>query len=214
MSATTILIADSVDSCREHLEGFILKNRNDYQLLHTSTNAQETLFAAKQYQPNLVIIDVGLQGMCSLELSQQVFQHCPNTRIIARASEDIAYHGRRMVKAGVRGILSKHACNAELKYCLSWVHQGNIHLPAECRHMQLSKFAQERELDDFELSVLLNICLRKTLQQIRVELYACFSRVRRAKERIKVLAGTGDRDGILRWAWMQGYVSLKECWEL
>lgn len=214
MSATTIVIADSVDSCRDYLEGFILKNRTEYQLLHTAANALEALSAAKQFQPNLIIIDVGLPGMCSLELSQQLVQHCPNTRIIARASEDIPYHARRMVKAGARGILSKTACNDELKHCLNWVHQDNLHLPAECRHLHLSKFAQERELDDFKLEVLRKICLAKTLEQIKDELYACFSRVRRAKEYINTLAGTSDRDGIMRWAYLHGYVSLKECWGL
>lgn len=214
MSLTTIVIADSVDSCREHLEGFILKNRNDYQLLHTAANATETLYAARHHQPNLVVIDVDLQDMCYLQLSQQVLEHCPHTRLIVRAADDIAYHGRRSVRAGARGVLNKHACNAELKQCLSWVHQGNLHLPAECRHLQLSKFAQERELDDFELEVLLNICLRRTLEQIKVELYACLSRVRRAKDRINALAGTRDRDGILRWAYLHGYISLRVCWQL
>lgn len=136
MSAITIIIADSIDSCREHLENFILKNQPNYQLLYTATNAQEVLYASKQFQPHLIVIDVNLQGMCTAQLCREVLQNCAGTRIVARASEDIAYHARRMVGAGALGILSKHACNAELKYCLNWVHQGNPHLPAECRHLQ------------------------------------------------------------------------------
>jgi DNA-binding NarL/FixJ family response regulator len=214
MSATTIVIADSIDSCRNALKGFLLDNPADYQLLHAAAGAQELIERAKQQPPQLIVTDVDLPGMCSLQVCQQLLQHCPHTRIIARAVEDIAYHGRRLVQAGVTGILSKHACNTELRHCLNWVHQGNLHLPKECRHLQLRKFTAERELCEFEVQVLWKVCLRRSLEQIVEELYASLSRVKRAKERINQLAGTHDSSGILRWACLQGYVSLKECWGL
>ena len=214
MSAITIVIADSVDSCRDALQGFILENRPDYQLLHTASQAQEVLYTAKQYQPNLVIIDVDLPGMCSLQLCQEVFQHCPGTRIITRTTQDTAYHARRMLKAGALGILSKNACKAELRQCLHWVHEGNLYLPRECHHLHIGKFRNEEELGEFELKVLSKICLTKTLEQIPKELYTSLSRVRRAKETIKRLANTSDSIGIMRWACLQGYVSLKESWGL
>jgi DNA-binding NarL/FixJ family response regulator len=214
MSEISIVMADSIDSCRKALEGFLLDNPADYQLLHTACTAPEVIEAAKQLRPQLIIIDVDLSGMCSLQLCRELLQHSAGSRIIVRAADDIAYHCRRQVQAGARGILSKLAANAELRHCLNWVHDGNMHLPKECRHLQLRKFTDDKELDQFDRDVLLKVCLRKTLEQIVEELYTSLSRVKRAKERINALVGASDSVSILRWACLQGYVSLRECWGL
>jgi DNA-binding NarL/FixJ family response regulator len=214
MSAATIVIADSIDSCSNALKGFLLDNHAHYQLLHTAAHAQELIGVTRQQQPRLIVTDVDLPGMCSLQLCGQLVQQCPNSCIIIRAAEDIAYHARRMLQAGASGILSKHASNAELRHCLNWVHEGNLHLPKECRHLHLRKFTSQVELGQFEQDVLLRVCLRKSLDQIVEELYTSLSRVKRAKERINQLVGAHDGNSILRWAWLQGYVSLKECWSL
>jgi len=207
-------MADSIDSLRKALEGFLLDNCADYQLLHTSCSANEIINAARQHQPQLIITDVDLPGRCSLQLCRELLQHSPGSHIIVRAADDIAYHGRRHIQAGARGILSKLATNAELRHCLNWVHEGNLHLPKECRHLQLRKFTDDKELDQFDRDVLLKICLRRTLEQIVEELYSSLSRVKRAKERINALVGASDSNSILRWACLHGYVSLKECWGL
>ena len=214
MPAITVIIADSVDSCRYALEGFIRENHHDYQLLHTAANAQEVLYASKQHQPHLIIIDVHLPGMCILQLCQQVLDHCPNSRIIVRATHDMAYHARRMLKEAAMGLVSKNAPNAELRHCLNWVHQGNLFIPPECQHLHIGKFRGEKEPDEFTLKVLLKLCLGRTLEQIVDELYASLSKVRWAKRTINRLAGASDSSEILRWAYLQGYISLKECWGL
>jgi DNA-binding NarL/FixJ family response regulator len=193
---------------------FIRENHSEYQLPRTACQAQELLESTKQYQPNIIITDADLPGMCSLELCRRLPEHCPGTRIIVRCTDDMAWHARRMLRVGAMGILSKNACKAELRQCINWVHQGSLHLPKECRHLHIRKFKEERELGEFEMAVLLNLCLRKTLEQIKDELFASLSKVRRAKEHINRLANAHDSIGIMRWAWLQGYISLRECWGL
>jgi DNA-binding NarL/FixJ family response regulator len=214
MSKITILAADSIDSCRYALESFILQNPNQFKLLYTAAHAQEVVEITKKHSPQIVVVDVDLPGMCSIELCQRLVQHSADSRIIVRASDDVVYHTRQVLKAGANGVLLRHAPQAEMVHCFNTVSQGHFHVPGQCRHLLRHKFDEGRELGHFEQQVLWHLCLRKTLEEIVEVLYASLSRVKRAKERINSLAGTHDSSGILKWAWLQGYVSLKECWGL
>lgn len=212
MDAITIIIADSTDFCRDALASFIRENPLEYHLLCTASHGPELIEKSKQLQPNLVITQPDLPGMCNLELCRQLQQHCANTRIIVRPATDIAYHARRLMVTNVKGVLPRDASNTEIRQCLYSVHGGGYHFDRRCSQLLGRKLREEKELNNFEKEVLDLLCRWKATEKIAAELFVSLSKVRRARERIYRQAGTSNPYDLLRWASMEGYISLHECW--
>src|SRR3954449_3462778 len=79
-------------------------------------NKEGALAAARAQQPDIVLLDLDLDGQDSLEFLPELLRLAPGARgLLLTASADREQH-RRAVRAGARGVVHKqHAANVLLK---------------------------------------------------------------------------------------------------
>src|SRR3990172_6290291 len=118
-----VLIANDLPVTREGLAAFI--NRHEKMEVVAQTGSASQLFELIGAQaPNVLIMDLSLEGSDTLPLIQQIRESYPATPILIfsnyEGSEDIY----RALRAGARGYLPKNASDSELLEAIQTLSTG------------------------------------------------------------------------------------------
>ena len=95
--------------------------------MREAAEGKEALGIARQYRPDLVILDLNLPGLGGLELIKRLRIDDPETRIPVLSMHDDAIFARRALQAGALGYISK---NAPLSHSSSRNWIGTCAVPA------------------------------------------------------------------------------------
>jgi CheY-like chemotaxis protein len=79
-------------------------------------SGHECIAQAKTFDPDVVLMDIGLPGMDGFRVKEELEQHCPGVKVIALTGFTQADIIRRSREAGFTDYLMKPAGAAELKH--------------------------------------------------------------------------------------------------
>jgi len=82
--------------------------------LREAAGAREALGLCREWQPDLVILDLNLPGLGGLELIKRLGLEEKPPRILVLSMHDDALHAMRALEAGAQGYVSKNAPPAEI----------------------------------------------------------------------------------------------------
>src|ERR1700730_5270996 len=103
---TTVLIADDHEVVREGTRALILREAN-FEVCGLARDGREAVEMATKFQPDIVILDVTMPELDSVEVVQQIRRHSRETRILifsALQSEQII---AELFRAGVKSYIRK-----------------------------------------------------------------------------------------------------------
>ena len=96
----------------------------DFQLLACCRNGAETLKAMKDYQPDVLILDVRMPGQDGLVVLREMRQeHCPNRVVLLTAGME-EHEVLEAVRLGAHGVVLKEMASHLLVQCVRKVHAG------------------------------------------------------------------------------------------
>jgi CheY-like chemotaxis protein len=105
-----------VDDNRDCTDSTAMLLRYYGHTVHTAYDHQTALALAKEHQPDVIVMDIGLPGKHGFDLAADIRAACPDCRIIAftgfthdqvrRASEEAGFD-RHLVKPSDPGTLTK-----------------------------------------------------------------------------------------------------------
>jgi DNA-binding NarL/FixJ family response regulator len=99
--------------------------------LREATDGKEALGIAKEYRPELVILDLNLPGLGGLELIKRLRIEDPGTRILVLSMHDDAIFAMRALQAGALGYVSKNAPPNEILEGVHRVGEGQSYVAQE-----------------------------------------------------------------------------------
>ena len=107
-------------------------------------NRNAALAQVDELQPDVLVVDLMLPGMRSIDLVRKVVGTQPQVRILAMTPDDPP-HDRIMLaaEAGALGFISRHAPSSEYTAAIERVHQGKPWLPLEQTYEVLQDGAGE-----------------------------------------------------------------------
>jgi DNA-binding NarL/FixJ family response regulator len=85
----TILIADDDELMRGMLREY-LSHDPTLKVVAETANGSEAVALAKQHHPDIVLMDLSLEGIDGLQATKLIKKHCPNTEIIILTSYEFA----------------------------------------------------------------------------------------------------------------------------
>jgi two-component system response regulator NreC len=210
MGVTRVLICDDHAVVRAGLR-LILETRPGFVLVGEASNGQEVIDQARQTQPDLVILDLGLPGVSGLAAIPALRQAVPNVKVLVlTVHEDEAYFFTAL-QAGAAGYMLKGGPASELVAALDLVVQGGVPIPRilgqRLARDHLGRVADTADLSDREQEILRLIAAGRSNNEIAEELSLSLRTVERHRSTIMSKLGFHNKAELLAYAVRRGLLA-------
>lgn len=203
-----VLIAHDEVLTREGL-ATIINRRKEMKVVDLAGNISEVINAIQLQRPDVLLIDLRLDGLDSVEVIQKVRETFPSVAIVIlsgyEGSEDIY----RALRAGVRGYLIRGVSDAEIIEAILTVKSGGRHIPNEIA-IRLAERMDHSTLSERELQVLQQIIKGKSNKEIADLLSITEGTVKYHVTGILTKLGVTDRTHAATVALLRGIVHLQD----
>ena len=106
----------------------LLESANDVEVVAEAKNGRDTVSLARQFEPDVVIMDVAMPDMNGVDATRKLAQLAPNVRVLALSGHSDGVYVKGMLEAGAKGYLLKDAATTELITALTTVSKGRIYV--------------------------------------------------------------------------------------
>src|ERR1700693_2453056 len=123
MSSVRVLGVDDHAGVR-NMSCSLLSQESALNAVFQASNGEEAVTKADLLQPDLVLLDIGLQGITGLETARQIPKVSPQTKIIFLSQHDSLHMANEALKIGGHGYVSKMDAGQELLKAIQSVREG------------------------------------------------------------------------------------------
>jgi DNA-binding NarL/FixJ family response regulator len=165
-----------------------------------------------ELRPDVVVMDVSMQGMSGTEATRQICEGCPEVQVVAlTAHEDRAYL-QQMMAAGARGYVLKRSAAADLVGAIRHAAAGNTYVDPVVAAKVVIGSGQSGEspetpaLSEREIEVLRQLAQGYSNKQIAARLKISVKTVETYKARGMEKLGADSRVEIVKYAMERGWL--------
>jgi DNA-binding NarL/FixJ family response regulator len=115
-----ILVADDSEHWRRFLRSF-LNHNPAWQVICEVSNGFEAIEKARELQPDLILLDIGLPDLNGIEAARQIIEFVPNSRILFLSENCSPEIVREALRAGGCGYVVKSDAGKDLAAALEAV---------------------------------------------------------------------------------------------
>lgn len=134
-----VFLADDHTMFRQGIRT-IIASENDMEVIGEASNAADALRAVGELRPDVILMDVGMQGLSSFEATRLIKQARPETRIVFLTMYDDQDYLFQAMNAGASGYLLKDSPVSELVTAIREVARGGTHLNGRMLSYLVSDF--------------------------------------------------------------------------
>ncbi len=102
----------------------ILETEPDLEVVAEAGTADEAVTVARDTQPDVFVMDVGLPGRSGIDATSDVCKVSPRTKVLVLTAHDDVAYLRRAFAAGATGYLVKEAADIELVLAVRQIAAG------------------------------------------------------------------------------------------
>ncbi|MFQ5882193.1 MAG: response regulator [Candidatus Methylomirabilales bacterium] len=140
--AIRVLLVDDHAIFRKGLASLLLE-RTEFEVLAEAENGREAVEKAREYLPDLILMDIYMPEMDGLEATRQIKEEMPTTKIVMLTVSEEDHNLFEAIKGGAEGYLIKDVKPQELFEMLRGVSRGDAPLSRPIATKILKGFARE-----------------------------------------------------------------------
>lgn len=106
----------------------LLALTGDIEVIGEATNGSEALKMVKEFNPDVVIMDIAMPIMGGLEATRRINKGFPRTKILVLTQHDDKEYVFPVIESGASGFISKAAASSELVSGIRAVYRGDSYL--------------------------------------------------------------------------------------
>jgi DNA-binding NarL/FixJ family response regulator len=106
----------------------LLAAEPDIEVSGEAANASDAVTMARQVRPDVVLMDIGMQGMSSFEATRLIRKERPETRVVFLSMYDDEDYLAECVDMGASGYILKESPADQLMTAIREVHRGGSFL--------------------------------------------------------------------------------------
>jgi DNA-binding NarL/FixJ family response regulator len=189
-----VVIVEDHPMVREHI-ALLINKEPDMEVCGEADNIQRAMAIIRETSPNLVIVDITLNGASGLELVKGLKALSIPVPVLVLSMHEESLYAERSLRAGAKGYITKHRGSHEVLSAIRRVLAGEIYLSEKMISNVLHQISPTRNktpssrpvdrLTDRELAVLELIGQGRTSRTIAEELGLGVATVDTYRARIK-----------------------------
>ena len=166
-----VLVADDHALVRTGIV-HILNDQSDIRVVAEAASGEEAIPLVRQYDPDVVLMDVNMPGMGGMEATSKLLRLYPLLRIIALTVHVSDPYPARLLKAGAMGYITKGCPAQEMVEAIRVVGGGERYVSADvAQGLALSLLPGNdsspfEKLSRREMQVMLMVTRGKSIQEI------------------------------------------------
>ncbi|MBI5480268.1 MAG: response regulator transcription factor [Deltaproteobacteria bacterium] len=134
-----VLLVEDHQVVREGLRA-LLREEPDLEVVGETGDGREALRLAREVRPDVVIMDLTLEGMSGVEAIQQLRRELPDLPVVVLSMHDDAATVDRALRAGARGYVLKGRGVASLCEALRAARRGEVYLSPDVSEFVLQGY--------------------------------------------------------------------------
>lgn len=219
MEKIRILLAEDHIIVREGTKK-LLESQPDFEVVGEAGDGEEAIELAKQFHPEVVIMDIAMPKLSGIEATKQIKALYPSTAVLVLTGYDYDEYVFALIEAGAAGYLLKEASGDELVNAIRLVKAGEPVLHPKIIRKILDHFRApleepaeivtaepltEREMEVLKLAA-------KGMSNMEIADALCLS-VRTIQAHLRSIfnkLGVGSRSEAIVYALKKGWLSLEE----
>ena len=205
-----VLLVDDHEMVRIGLAA-VLSTEDDIEVVGEASSGAEGIRLAMEYKPDVVLMDLVMEGMDGIETTRRVMEQLPDCRVIVLTSFIDDEKIYPVIEAGAFSYLLKTSRAAEIAQAIRSAIKGQSVLESTVASKLMNRFRQPKqaakpheELTDREMEVLRLIASGKSNQDVAEELYIGVKTVKFHVTNILAKLGVEDRTQAAIYAFKHG----------
>lgn len=142
-----ILLVDDHQILRDGIRNVIERNAA-MEVIAEAKDGREAIKLCKQLKPNVVIMDIAMEGLNGVEATTRIVQENPETKIIALSMHSNKRFVLGMFKAGAYGYLLKDCDSEELIKAIKTVSINQKYIAQNISAVILSEFISGQQEEE------------------------------------------------------------------
>jgi DNA-binding NarL/FixJ family response regulator len=187
-----VFVVDDHPIVRQGLS-MMIDAENDLRVCGYAEEAQTALQAIVEYKPDILVVDISLNGPDGLELVKHVRSIFPELPILVLSMHDEATYAERALRARANGYIMKQEATEKVLVAIRRILNGEIYLSDRMANKVLHQYmggspagqSRIRDLSDRELEVFRLIGDGHATRQIADELHLSVKTVETYQAHIK-----------------------------
>jgi len=220
MSKINVAIVDDDSLIVTLLQSFI-SSQESIDVIFTAEGGKEFLNLLQNTEnlPDVLLLDMKMQGMDGIEVSQYLKTHYPSIKVIVISSHyQLSFLGF-MLKTGVAAFLPKGVSPNELVQIIRKVHEKGFFFMADQmdvirEHLSIKSpkliLEQGNELSNREIDVLRLLCKQKTAKEIGELLFITQRTVEGHKNNLFVKTGAKNIAGLVIYSIQHNVIRIED----
>ncbi len=214
MEETTIkvLLVDDHEMVRIGLAA-VLSTEDDIEVVGEASGGQEGIRLAMEYKPDVVLMDLVMEGMDGIETTRRLLQQHSDCKVIVLTSFIDDEKIYPVIEAGAFSYLLKTSRAAEIAQAIRSAVKGQSVLESQVASKLMNRFRAPKqaaqpheELTEREMEVLRLIAAGKSNQDVADELFIGVKTVKFHVTNILAKLGVEDRTQAAIYAYKHGLV--------
>jgi len=210
-----IIIADDHRLFREGLAN-LLADSNDIEILAQAENGKEAVVKARELNPDVVIMDIGMPVLDGVEATRKLLLELPGSRVIALSMHADKQYIKGMFEAGACGYLFKNCAYSELITAIRTVNEGKKYLSERITEIMIQDYlgkeedlpVTDSELTEREAEILRLIADGASINEIAEQLFVSIKTIGTHKQHILEKLNLKSTTDIVKYAIKKGIISL------
>ena len=211
-----VLLADDHAILRDGLRA-LLEENEDIEIVGQAADGLETVHMARQLQPDVVVMDIGMPRLNGLEAIRRIHKIDPEIRVLILSQHEDCDHILDAVWAGASGYLLKRVAGTELAGGIRSVQDGGVvlhpvaaralvdaYLRCECAQ----RIDSYEHLTDREREILILVAEGYTNQQIAELLHVSPKTVDGHRTSLMAKLDLHDRTEVVKYALRKQLIDL------
>lgn len=209
---TRIFLLDDHPIVRQGIAEMI-NDESDMKICGEASNYQDAMQAVETLKPDIILVDISLDGSSGFEFLKALKIQHPNTKAMILSMHDETLYAERALREGARGYIMKQEATEKIMDAIRHVMKGQIYLSdpmmeriLEKKYGDISADASPVEaLSDRELEVFRMIGEGTSTSSIAKQLHRSVKTIETYRARIKVKLNLKSNMELIRLAmnWVQ-----------